>query len=836
MEKDFSIFFDNHGLSHIGAQFLSYLNVDDLWSCRQVGREWKKLADIELKKLRNHYSQLEDEWWEQDEEYDEYIGELGDEFQEFWFTYLYVFGIFGKQNDRNYVKFIQFMERYIAKNRHDFTILSPLHWAIKEQDIESIKLMMPALYDIESHETQESYPPKEYALHVALKGSLEIFKLICEKAEWLVLDVNEALPLHPDSQDTKRFKGKYVTVMMRACLGVQDDEQYLEKIEFMLEHGDKYNFNFKAPDKKCENSPFNIACNSGNLSLVNLLLRHSDKINLNNKDGQGQSGFVSACRRGHVEVVKRLLEVSDEKGIDLNIRDAELDTGLCAARKKNQPNIVEILIESKKLDLEARGGVRPDELKEQLKHFGMYYSEETTKVKADLEAWLHEESDELEKEWPSWEMVIGNFTSRFDRSVPELSALVQLLKRYTSELSDPTKYRNKRNSQRCRYGLYHYRSPLHFAIEEKDLESVKLLLPSCEGVEEWQKEVEHTIEGTQNRLLHSAVKSSLEIFQLILEKAEWLGIDVNERYRHPIGFFTNVFLEACGSDRLEFVKLILENTEKFGFSRKLLKCDRSFATVCRHGSLEIVDLLLLHSDKISLNETCEGQSGFVEACRWGNVEIVERLLQVSEEKGIDLNIISYFDYDHGETGLTAACSEDGIEEDAEGCIAVVKLLVEASKTKKIDLSKSDRAFTNACRSGSLELVDFLLLHSDKIPLNPLKSEDEENISGFVDACRGGHVEVVKRLIQISEKNGIDLNARNEDGETALTGACQDGHLAVVEILIEASKTKKIDLSLKNTDGLTSLEVAKEAGHDEIVKYLTEQSGTSGFLPKKKKSK
>ena len=450
----------------------------------------------------------------------------------------------------------------------------------------------------------------------------------------------------------------------------------------------------------------------------------------------------------------------------------------------------------------------------------MDYSEETSKVTADLEAWLHEESDELEKDWPSWEMVISNFT--FDRSVPELSALVQLLKRYTSELSDPTKYRNKRNSPRCRYGLYHYKSPLHFAIEEKDLESVKLLLPSCEGVEERQKDVENTIEGTQNRLLHSAVKSSLEIFQLILEKAEYLGIDVNERYRHPIGSVTNVFLEACGSHQLEFVKLMLENPQKFGFSRKLFKCKQSFAAVCRSGSLEMVDLLLLHSDKISLNVKHEGQSGFVEACRWGRVEIVKRLLQVSEEKGIDLNIISYFDYDHGETGLTAACSEDGFENHKEECIAVVKLLVEVSKTKKIDLSKCDRAFTNACRSGSLELVDFLLLHSDKIPLNPLKSKDEEENSGFVDACRNGHVEVVKRLIQISEKNGIDLNARDEEGETALTGACQDGHLNVVEILVEASKTKKIDLNLKNTNGLSSVEVAKEAGHDEIVKYLTEQ--------------
>ena len=843
MEK----FFSNQGLSHIGTQFLSYLNVDDLWSCRQVGRDWKKLADIELKKLRNHYSELENEWWEQDEEYDEFIGELGDEFQEFWFTYIYVFGIFRERNDRYYIKYIQFMEKYIEDNRHDFTMLSPLHWAIKKEDMESIKLMMPALHDIERHEAQESFdfnsPPKEYALHIALQGSLEVFKLICEKAEWLVLDVNEALPVPPGAEDTEYFKGKYVTVMMRACLQVRDDEQYMEKIEFMLEQGDKYNFDFKSTDEKCENSPFGIACNSGNLSLVNLLLQHSDKINLNNRDRRGQSGFVSACRRGHVDVVKRLLEVSDEKGIDLNIRDVELDTGLSAARKKKHSNIVEILVEAsktKKLDLEAKGGVRHDELKEQLKHFGMDASEDRTEVLALLEEWLQEEEEEFQSLWPSWEMVIGNFT--IDRSVPELRAFAQLLKRYTAEFSDKKKYIHGRLSK------YHYKSPLHYAIIEKDLESVKLLLPSCEGVEEWQKEEENENDKIrkrpQARLLHCAVKSSLEIFQLILEKAEWLGIDVNERYRTPIGGVTNVFLEACWTKRLEFVKLILENAKKFGFSRKLLKCNRSFAAVCQSGSLELVDLLLLHSDKICLNLTGdrEGQSGFVEACRWGNVEVVKRLLEVSEEKGIDLNVEDNEYGDYGETGLTAACSEEGFEDHKEGCIAVVKLLVEASKTKKIDLSKCDRAFANACRSGSLELVDFLILHSDKIPLNimalnPLIEEGgPEEISGFVDACRGGHVEVVKRLIQIAEERNIDLNARDDEGETGLTGACQDGHLNVVEILVEASKTKKIDLNLKNTNGLSSVEVAKEAGHDEIVKYLTDQSGATGFVPKKKKSK
>ena len=92
-------------------------------------------------------------------------------------------------------------------------------------------------------------------------------------------------------------------------------------------------------------------------ALLYLLLEHSDKINLNNEDRQGQSGFVSACRKGHKEIVQRIIEVSDEKAIDLNLRDVELFTGLSVARRGRRFAIIELLEEAskaKKIDLGAK--------------------------------------------------------------------------------------------------------------------------------------------------------------------------------------------------------------------------------------------------------------------------------------------------------------------------------------------------------------------------------------------------------------------------------------------------------------------------------------------------
>ena len=55
-------FIDNPGLSHIGKQILSFLEVDDLWILRQVSKKWKIMADADLKKLKDYCIQLDFEW------------------------------------------------------------------------------------------------------------------------------------------------------------------------------------------------------------------------------------------------------------------------------------------------------------------------------------------------------------------------------------------------------------------------------------------------------------------------------------------------------------------------------------------------------------------------------------------------------------------------------------------------------------------------------------------------------------------------------------------------------------------------------------------------------
>ena len=105
-----------------------------------------------------------------------------------------------------------------------------------------------------------------------------------------------------------------------------------------------------------------MACRiTDNLEIINFFLDHLDNINLR-KDKCVQAGFVSACGAGHETVVKRLIEVSEEDGFNLNISiiphiQIQSETGLSELIETSFPghlNIVKILIEAsceKKVDL-----------------------------------------------------------------------------------------------------------------------------------------------------------------------------------------------------------------------------------------------------------------------------------------------------------------------------------------------------------------------------------------------------------------------------------------------------------------------------------------------------
>ena len=78
------------------------------------------------------------------------------------------------------------------------------------------------------------------------------------------------------------------------------------------------------------------------LYIAKLLLDHSDNnIDLNAKNGYGQTAFMFACRKGHKDVVRLLLDHSD-KYIDLNANDKDGMNAFEVARNNGHTDLIYI--------------------------------------------------------------------------------------------------------------------------------------------------------------------------------------------------------------------------------------------------------------------------------------------------------------------------------------------------------------------------------------------------------------------------------------------------------------------------------------------------------------
>ena len=150
---------------------------------------------------------------------------------------------------------------------------------------------------------------------------------------------------------------------------------------------------------------------------------------------------------------------------------------------------------------------------------------------------------------------------------------------------------------------------------------------------------------------------------------------------------------------------------------------------CNRGYIEIVKLLLKHSDKIDLNaRNNRGQTAFIGACAYGKVHVVQFLLS---HPNIEVNT-------HDDKGWTALVW----------------------------------AYTN----NHKDVVKLLIDHSDrKLDLNVRNSS---GWTALMVACEDGRKDVVKLILEHRNPN-IDLNARNNQGSTVLMLACINGHKDIV---------------------------------------------------------
>lgn len=138
----------------------------------------------------------------------------------------------------------------------------------------------------------------------------------------------------------------------------------------------------------------------------------------------------------------------------------------------------------------------------------------------------------------------------------------------------------------------------------------------------------------------------------------------------------------------------------------------------------------------------------------------------------------------------------------------------------------DKAFINACQSGNIDIIKFLIefgadIHTeDNIVLRSACKFGRFNViqffvergtdihkfnEGLFFACKHAHINIVKFLVE----HGVDIHV---DNDIALKVACKLGNYRIVKFIIE----KGVDIHAENE---RFLRIACKNGHTNIVELL-----------------
>ena len=111
-----------------------------------------------------------------------------------------------------------------------------------------------------------------------------------------------------------------------------------------------------------------VACDSGNTAVMRILLERLENSEINVRGNYGHITYgevpriwkrtllMLACQRGHINIIRLLMQFSKHKDIDLNAQDNNGYTALmivCEAEEEHK-HIVQLLLTNSRIDLNAR--------------------------------------------------------------------------------------------------------------------------------------------------------------------------------------------------------------------------------------------------------------------------------------------------------------------------------------------------------------------------------------------------------------------------------------------------------------------------------------------------
>jgi len=603
---------------------------------------------------------------------------------------------------------------------------TPLHFAVKNVDIEIVKMLLDRGADVDAINPSSVTP-----LHIAVGSKkVEIVELLLNHGACVnARDCNSSTPLLLAAKDGSEeivklllkhgadVNSAYTCTSIEGytplCLAVRGGCEKVVKL--LLECG----ANVHAQDKGGK-IVLHFAVEKGDEKLVKLLLKCGANIHAQDKGGKSVLHF--AVEEGDEEFVKLLLEC----GANINAQDNGGKTVLHFAVEKGDEKFVKLLLESgANVDAEDKDG--------------------ETALHSAVEKGDSLIIEHILKHCPD----VNNRSNRSALNVAVHGSAI----RYSKIVKNLLQYGFRVNPE----GVTNYEL-LHAAIKKGYLKIVDELV-------QYGIDVNMLFKSTYRigyMPLHVATKwKQQKIAKLLIS----YGADVNAQD----GTGKNPIFYAIQNGDLKITRLLLTNKANIKVNPELLNI------AVLKGHREIVEVLLQHGADVNTSDEygttalhctalCENRVfSILFHSKVPHIYVKGEIAKLLLSWGANVNAQTK----DGMTTLHVAAKI--------GYVKVVEALLEYNADVNCRVNTNTLPPSTAAQKAHLELVDSLSIFGAGTD-----SKDEYGTTPLHLAARKGSLKVVEVLL----KFGACIDSKDECGRTALNIACNGGHKQIVIALLE----------------------------------------------------
>ena len=259
--------------------------------------------------------------------------------------------------------------------------------------------------------------------------------------------------------------------------------------------------------------------------------------------------------------------------------------------------------------------------------------------------------------------------------------------------------------------------------------------------------------------------------------------------------------QAAADGKIDAVKYHLTAGVDVNVKMKNILGTTPLHEAVRKNRKEIVELLIAEDANVNVRDG-SGETALYQAAHRGYLELCKLLIN----NGADLNIsTSKITMQH--SPLYFAIRNRHAD--------VAELLITSGADVNIKNGFDESPMDVAVHAKLQNIVNLLIEHgAETSSLKDTEKTTEESKKPLASIWKGateGNIEIVKQHLDA----GVDINAKNSDGESPLQLAAQVGQKEILELLI----SKGADINTKDVVGWTPVIEAAREGHKAIVELL-----------------